>query len=162
MKKTLFISTLALTFAFTSCKNDASKKVNEENVEVAAERDATADKFPVMTFEEKTYDFGTVEQGTHVEHLFTFTNTGDADLIISNAKGSCGCTVPEYPKEPIAPGETGEMLVKFNGSGKNQRTISVTIDANTKTGKERLTIKAFVEPKEGSENQSGLRTKAGK
>lgn len=147
MKKSILVSALAVLFAFTSCKEDASQKVKEENVEVTAEKAAASGKFPVMTFESREHDFGTIEQGTNVEHVFKFTNTGDAPLIITGARGSCGCTVPQYPKEPVNPGEAGEMLVKFNGSGSNQRQISVTINANTETGTERLTIKAFVNPK---------------
>ena len=103
-----------------------------------------------MQFEKTVHDFGTIDQGTAVETIFTFTNTGEAPLVIVDAKSSCGCTVPEYPKEAVAPGETGELLVKFNGSGKNQVSKTVTITANTKAGKETLQIKAFVNPKEGA------------
>ena len=103
-----------------------------------------------MTFEEGQYDFGTIEQNTPVEHVFKFKNTGDAPLMIVNAKSSCGCTVPEYTKEPVAPGESGELLVKFNGAGQNQVSKTVTITTNTKAGVETLTIKAFVTPKGGA------------
>ncbi len=134
-------------FAFSSCKDNAADKVNEENVAAAADRDAVSGKFPVMTFEEEQFDFGTIDQGTNVEHVFKFKNTGDAPLMIVDAKSSCGCTVPQYTKESIAPGATGEMLVKFNGSGQNQVSKTVTIVANTEKGTETLTIKAFVTPK---------------
>jgi len=79
--------------------------------------------------------------------VFKFTNTGDAPLIITDAKSSCGCTVPNPPKDPIAPGDSGEMLVKFNGSGQNQVTKTITVTANTAKGSELLRIKAFVNPK---------------
>ena len=150
MKKTIFVAALAFSFAFVGCKEDASKKVNDENVATAANRDQEAGKYPVMTFEKVEHDFGVIDQGTAVEHRFTFTNTGDAPLIIVDAKSSCGCTVPEKPKDPIAPGDTGELLVKFNGSGKNQVTKTVNITTNTEKGRETLRIKAFVNPKEGS------------
>jgi len=79
---------------------------------------------------------------------FTFTNTGDADLIISNASGSCGCTVPEYPKEPIKPGKTGKLKVSFDSTGKpGMQQKSVTITCNTQQGTDVLTIKANVIPK---------------
>ena len=69
-------------------------------------------------------------------------------MIITDAKSSCGCTVPEFPKNtPIAPGETGQMLVKFNGSGQNQVTKTITVTANTAKGSEILRIQAFVNPK---------------
>ena len=94
-----------------------------------------------MTFQETEYDFGTINEGDVVEHIFKFTNTGKAPLVIVSAKGSCGCTVPEWPKEPIAPGATGEMLVKFNSNGKpNLQNKQVTITANTEAGKEILKI----------------------
>ncbi len=148
MKKGILILAGVFAMTFVSCKDEAAKKVKEENVEIAAERDAKNTDFPVMTFAETEHDFGTINEGDVVEHKFSFTNTGKAPLVIVSAKGSCGCTVPEWPKEPIAPGATGEMLVKFNSNGKpNQQTKQVTITANTEAGKELLKIKAMVTPK---------------
>jgi len=150
MKKSILIIAIMSAFVFTSCKENAADKVSEEKVAEAANRDANAGKFPEISFAEKEFDFGTIEQGTKVEHVFKFTNTGDAPLVIVNAKSSCGCTVPTYPKTPVAPGDEAELLVKFNGSGKNQVSKTVTITANTKTGKEVIKIKAFVNPKAGA------------
>lgn len=153
MKKSIFAIALALTFVFVSCKDNAAEKVDENNAEMTSQSasnevsdQASTGNYPVMSFDKTEHDFVTIKQGTNVEHLFKFTNTGDAPLVVSEAKGSCGCTVPTFTKDPIAPGETGEMLVKFNGSGQNQRTISVNITTNTEKGTERVTIKAFVEP----------------
>lgn len=162
MKKSIFITALAAMFAFTSCKENAADKVNAENVEATAERNAHSGKFPVMSFDNKEHDFGVIEQGTHVEHLFTFTNTGDAPLVITDAKGSCGCTAPNFTREPVNPGERGEVLVKFNGSGQNQRNNTVTLTTNTASGTERLSIKAFVNPKEGATRTSSLSTNSSK
>lgn len=148
MKKGMLLLAIVAAMAFTSCKENAADRVKAENVEEAAERDAQAVVYPELTFDETEHDFGTIDQGTNVEHEFTFTNTGDAPLVITNATSSCGCTVPTWTKEPIAPGETGEMLVKFNGSGQNQVTKTVTVTANTESGKEQVKIKAFVTPKE--------------
>jgi len=148
MKKSILMLAVLSAIAFTSCKDNAADKVNEENVAAAAERDAQNTEFPVMTFEKTEHDFGQIAQGTPVEHVFTFTNTGEAPLVIVDAKSSCGCTVPQYPREPIAPGDSGELLVKFNGSGKNQVSKTVTITANTEAGKETLKIKAFVQAPE--------------
>jgi hypothetical protein len=150
MKKSILIVAVLSVFAFTSCKENAADKVSEENVTAAADRDAKAGDLPVMTFAENEFDFGTIEGGTEVEHIFKFTNTGKAPLVIVDAKGSCGCTVPSYSKEPVAPGAEGELLVKFNGSGKNQVSKTVTVTANTEAGKETLTIKAFVNAKEAA------------
>ncbi len=147
MKKVVFtVSALAL-FAFVSCKENATEKINSENVTVAAQRDEASKLVPVMTFEKAEHDFGTIEQNTPQETLFKFTNTGTGPLIITEATSSCGCTVPEYPKAPVAPGESGELLVKFNGSGQNQVTKTITVKANTANGSEILRIKAFVNPK---------------
>lgn len=105
-------------------------------------------KYPFMTFNKKEHDFGVINEGAKVETTFTFTNTGEADLIIANASGSCGCTVPEFPKEPIKPGKTGKMKVSFDSNGKpGMQQKSVNITANTASGKDVLTIKANVTPK---------------
>ncbi len=150
MKKSVLIVAILSVFAFSSCKDNAADKVNEENVATAEARDADSGKFPIITFDESQFDFGTIDQGAAQEHVFKFKNTGDAPLMIVNAKSSCGCTIPEYTKDPVAPGATGEMLVKFNGSGQNQVSKTVTLTTNTKAGTETLTIKAFVTPKAGA------------
>ncbi|MEO1436158.1 MAG: DUF1573 domain-containing protein, partial [Bacteroidota bacterium] len=75
---------------------------------------------------------GTVNEGETVEHTFTFTNTGKVPLTIQSAKSTCGCTVPDYPKEPIAPGVSGEISVRFNSKGKSGRQRKpINIVANT-------------------------------
>lgn len=146
MKKGILMIAALGTMFFTSCKDDASSKVKAENVETAAERDAQEVYYPEMTFEEQEFDFGTIQANEAQEHVFKFTNTGKAPLVITNATSTCGCTVPTYPKnESIAPGEGGEMLVKFNGAGQGQVTKTVTVSANTEKGTEQLRIKAFVE-----------------
>lgn len=148
MKKVLLTLSAVVVLAFVSCKEKASSKIDSANVAVAAERDEAAKQVPVMSFEKAEHDFGTIEQGTPQETVFKFTNTGDGPLIITDATSSCGCTVPTYPKNtPVAPGETGEMVVKFNGSGQNQVTKTITVKANTAKGSEILRIKAFVNPK---------------
>ena len=147
MKRAILGLSLLSMMAFMSCKENASSKVKTDNVTVAAERDQSAKQVPVMEFEKSEHDFGTIEQGTPQETIFTFTNTGNAPLVITNATSSCGCTVPNPPKEPIAPGEKGELVVKFNGSGQNQVTKTITVVANTTKGSALLRIKAFVNPK---------------
>jgi len=147
MKRAILGLSLLSMLAFISCKENASSKVKMDNVAVAAERDESAKQVPVMEFEKSEHDFGTIEPGTPQETIFTFTNTGNAPLVITKATSSCGCTVPNPPKEPIAPGEKGELLVKFNGTGQNQVTKTITVVANTAKGSELLRIKAFVNPK---------------
>lgn len=147
MKKVILSLGVVTVLAFISCKDNATSKIKSDNVAVAAERDEAGKQLPVMEFEKSEHDFGTIVQGTPQETIFKFSNTGNAPLIITDAKSSCGCTVPERPKGPIAPGETGELLVKFNGSGQNQVTKTITVTANTEKGQEIIRIKAFVNPK---------------
>lgn len=149
MKKMLsLLSVIAIVISVISCKDKATSKIDSNNVEIASNRDEVQKKLPVMEFVKQEHDFGTIEQGTPQQTVFKFTNTGDAPLIITDAKSSCGCTIPEYPKDQaIAPGEGGELLVKFNGSGQNQVTKTITVTANTEKGSELLRIKAFVNPK---------------
>ena len=103
-------------------------------------------KYPEMTFDHEEHDFGTIKQGDNVSYDFKFKNTGEADLTITSARGSCGCTVPEYPKTPIKVGESGTIKVSFDSKGKRGETSkTVTIMCNTKEGNKLLTIKANIE-----------------
>ncbi|OMP31280.1 MULTISPECIES: DUF1573 domain-containing protein [Mangrovimonas] len=146
MKKVILSLSALCLVAFTSCKEDAASKVNSENVAAAAERDAVAGDLPVISFEEAEHDFGTIKNGTPVETKFKYTNTGKAPLVVSNIKSTCGCTVPQdWSKEPLAPGESAEFTVKFNGKGKNQISKTITLTTNTEKGKEMVKIKAFIE-----------------
>lgn len=169
IKKTVGLLAIASLVMAVSCKENASSKVGASNetanVEttngeaqsteaangnVAVNAGQATGEIPVMTFTEKEFDFGTIKEGDKVEHVFTFTNTGKADLVIVDAKGSCGCTVPVFKKEPIKPGETSEMKVTFDSNGKpGAQQKSVNITANTASGNELLTIRAQVTPKAG-------------
>ncbi len=147
MKKIIIVSILSLLVF--SCKENASNKVNKENLEIAKERDSEIKLGGAkLSFNKTEHDFGIISEGDIVETIFKFTNTGKSELIITSAKGSCGCTVPEWPKQPIMPGESGEIKVKFNSSGKpNLQQKNVTIVTNTTNGKEVIKIKAQVTPK---------------
>ena len=121
---------------------------NDENVGADEVTSAHIDPEnpPVMTFKDTLYNFGTISQGQNVKYTFEFTNTGKSDLIIQSAQGSCGCTVPKnWPKEPIAPGESGKIDVQFNSEGKNgDQQVTVTILANTFPTKNFLKLKGNV------------------
>ncbi|VAV83580.1 FIG00653032: hypothetical protein [hydrothermal vent metagenome] len=147
MKKVILgLSALCLV-AFTSCKEDATSKVKSENVTQAAERDAVSGDFPAITFEETVHDFGEIENGTPVETVFSYTNTGNAPLVITDIKSTCGCTVPQdWSKEPLAPGSSANFTVKFNGKGANKVSKTITLTANTESGKEAVKITAFIKP----------------
>ncbi|MES2543901.1 MAG: DUF1573 domain-containing protein [Bacteroidota bacterium] len=102
-------------------------------------------KYPMMSFENNEHDFGSIEKDSKVEYSFVFKNTGEADLVIEKAMGSCGCTIPEYPKTPIKPGESEKIKVSFNSKGKSgNQEKSVTIITNTEEGIEKLMIKASI------------------
>jgi Protein of unknown function (DUF1573) len=101
----------------------------------------TSIAFPVMQ-----HNFGKVKQNTDNGYTFKFTNTGSIPLVISDAKGSCGCTVPDYPKEPIAPGGTGEINVMYKpGAQQGNQSKTVTVTANTEPAQTVLNISADVQ-----------------
>jgi hypothetical protein len=100
-----------------------------------------------VNFDEYEYDFGNIAQNSSNKYVYTFTNTGKEPLIISNAKGSCGCTVPRWPKEPVAPGEKGEIEIIYKpGKQKNTQSKTITITANTEPANTVLKVKANVIP----------------
>jgi len=102
-----------------------------------------------IKYDEVRYDFGVVDEGTVVRHVYNFTNTGDQPLVISNAKGSCGCTVPTWPKQPIPPGGKGEIAVEFNTKGKpGRQSKQVTVTANTNPTDSHLEIHGEVRSKD--------------
>jgi hypothetical protein len=152
MKKitTLFTLIVGIVFLVSCANRNASTKVNKDNLDTAKSRDAEIKKgVASITLDSREFDFGTVNEGEIVETVFKLTNSGETDLVITNATGSCGCTVPVWPKTPIKPGESGEIGVKFNTSGKPNRQIkTVTLTANTESGREVLTLRGSVIPKE--------------
>jgi len=102
---------------------------------------------PAMEFATLEHDFGTISEGDVVEYTYKFKNTGDAPLIIQNAQGSCGCTVPNWSKEPIAVGAEGYVTAKFDSKGKpNIQNKTVTVTANTWPKQTVLRFKAMVTP----------------
>lgn len=116
--------------------------------------EATEQDGPVMTFEAETIDYGVIEQGSDPYRFFKFTNTGNEPLIITHAKGSCGCTVPSHPKEPIAPGESAEVKVRYDTNRLGKFTKRVTLTTNAGDAKKMLTIKGEVVKK--PEEPAGL------
>ncbi len=145
MKKVILGLSALCMVVFTSCKEDAASKVKSENVAVAAERDANAGNFPVIALDKTTHDFGTIMDGTPVETVFNYTNTGNSMLVVSNIKSTCGCTVPNNWTKEVAPGESGQFTVKFNGKGNGKVSKSLTMTTNTEKGKEVVKITAMVQ-----------------
>ncbi len=135
-----------------SCKKEYTVITNDNTTSAInihqPEISNIANEAPIMEFENREHNFGLIKEAAKVFYVFNFRNTGKSDLIISNAIGSCGCTIPEYPKQPIKVGETEKIKVSFNAAGKSgNQQKTVTITTNTATGKELLTIRALVKAK---------------
>lgn len=144
MKRLTLVNAAGLCiFVFFSCgdteKNTAPKEVTTEivnNPATAAPEQAEPGTVPKIYFYEEKHDFGKITQGQKVSYSYKFKNTGGSDLVITSAQGSCGCTVPNYPKDPIKPGDEGVIDVVFNSegkSGKNEKTITVITNTNPNT-----------------------------
>lgn len=147
MKKLFLLLSTIVLVSFTSCKEKATEKINQENVEKAAERDAQAIVFPSVTFDKTTHDFGEIMNGTPVETVFTYTNSGKSPLVVTDIKSTCGCTVPQgWSREPLAPGASSQFTVKFNGKGANKVSKTITLTTNTEKGREQVRISAFIKP----------------
>tara|TARA_B100000886_G_scaffold5538_1_gene3447 strand:- start:20 stop:466 length:447 start_codon:yes stop_codon:yes gene_type:complete len=140
-----FLTLIALSFFFSACNESASSKINTDNKSSIQKESNYAE----ITFDRVFHDFGMVSEGEIVKTIFKFTNTSENDLYIVDAMGSCGCTVPKYPKNvPIKPGGTGEIEVNFDTNGRpDLQQKMVKVSANTPNGGQLLRIQAFVEPK---------------
>lgn len=127
--KRIFVGIFAV-LALAACQQNGAQHQTENAAnETSAVSAASA---PVMNFEQKTYDFGKITQGEKVSYDFIFTNTGKTPLIIKDAVASCGCTVPDPPKDPIAPGAKSKINVVFSSAGKmGLQDKVVTVTANT-------------------------------
>ena len=109
----------------------------------------TSTSGPIIAFAEETFDFGDIQQGDKVEHVFEFENTGNEPLIITNVQTTCGCTAPEWPRDPVAPGQSGKIKVVFNSAGKMGRQNKViTIVSNAASPMNRVSITTNVLPKQ--------------
>ncbi|MDE0471580.1 MAG: DUF1573 domain-containing protein [Ekhidna sp.] len=124
----------------------ASNTISSSSVSTSSDPEVKPEgPLPAFSFTEELHDFGTIKEGDVVEHVFDFTNDGEAPLIISDAKATCGCTVPEWPKEPIPVGGSGEIKVRFNSKSKpGIQNKNVTLTANTWPTTQRIRIKANV------------------
>ncbi|MBA4302801.1 MAG: hypothetical protein C0424_01095 [Sphingobacteriaceae bacterium] len=149
MKKLVFALFWVGTLMTIGCSNNGNEEVSEQAImnPLSAENEGKSanGKLPEMTFDKDLHDFGTIAEGEKVTYSFRFKNTGNSDLIIQTASGSCGCTVPEYPQKPIKAGETGFIKVQFNSEGRaGIQEKQVTIVANTIPNTLTLKIKAEV------------------
>jgi hypothetical protein len=173
MKKA-FLVLAAGAFLWVACDN-AANKIKDENRDITSNENVTpapmevpqpepalevtvesvdTENLPEFKFAKEEHNFGKIKSGEKVKTVFTFINTGKGPLIISSAKGSCGCTVPRFPGEPIAPGGKGEIEVEFDSAGKGGvQSKTVTVTANTIPNTKVLTITADIQTEEAAQNQ---------
>jgi hypothetical protein len=130
----------------TSCDDKTEGNLSTDLVTSPKSATQTSDKQAAIKFDKEEHDFGTLLQGEVVTYSFHFTNTGNMPLIISEVGSSCGCTVGDYPHEPIAPGEKGDIKVTYNSSGHHGfQSRFLTVMSNTNPAKTTLRIKGTVQ-----------------
>lgn len=143
--KALSIFILSFIIFSTSCKEQRTDISTNDVMNTKSADGNSKSDLPEIKFEEETHDFGRITQGEKVTYSFKFKNTGDANLIISSASGSCGCTIPDYPKKPILPGEEAVINVVFASEGKSGIVEkSVTIVTNCEPSTRIIYIKANI------------------
>ena len=135
MKKlSLLLSSLFLVLSLNTFAQEDAKEVNPNA--------------PVITFESDEVDYGTIDRNSEPQRVIKFKNTGKTPLIISNATATCGCTVPSWPKEPVAPGKSAEIRVSFNSAGKMGKQNSIVrIYSNASEPIEKVSLISNVLPK---------------
>ncbi len=151
MRNLLNIKYLLATFILVLCMLSACEEKSESNLStdlVTSPKSATqtSNKQAAIKFDKEEHDFGTLLQGEVVSYSFHFTNIGDMPLIISEVGSSCGCTVGDYPREPIAPGKSGDIKVTYNSAGHHGfQSRFLTVMSNTNPAKTTLRIKGTVQ-----------------
>lgn len=140
MKKTFLLLAATICFTLANAQTDKDKSADPNAAEI--------------TFETETHDFGTIDFGGDGTYAFKFTNTGKDPLVITDAKGSCGCTVPKWPKEPVLKGQSNNINVSYDTKRVGPFTKTVTVTSNAKTATRVLTIKGVVKSQEQTEDQT--------
>jgi len=153
IRKTKYLSLVFINLILLSCQDNPTENqaltTDLINNPSSASGVSSNGNLPIFQFEEEVFDFDSITQGEKISHSFKFRNIGKADLIITASNGSCGCTVAEYPKNPIAPGSEGKIDIVFNSEGKSGRQHkTVTVLANTNPASTVLTLTGgVIEPK---------------
>ncbi|MEZ0607011.1 DUF1573 domain-containing protein [Fibrella sp. WM1] len=135
---------MGLLLGNTGCSNR-----RDGNGQPVGEANAIKGKAAKIEFQEKDlHDFGTITEGDTVEHTYKFVNKGELPLVINNITASCGCTTPDWPRTPVAPGEESSIRVRFNSRGKQgEQRKTVTVYANTEPAMTDIAFKVLVNPK---------------
>lgn len=161
LKMQTFFAVVAIVIGFAACQSDTAapgKSLEEIQTEgkissiirSPISADGTVDTVNVakMEFESTIFDFGEVDEGAVIKHDFKFVNTGKVPLVIQNAHSTCGCTIPEWPKDVIAPGQSSVIKVEFNTKGKSEfQEKPVIITANTYPSVTKVFVKGMVHKK---------------
>jgi hypothetical protein len=145
MKQLTFLLFTLLTISVVS----SCRKKGELPKNVKLDTELLVDTTDVVVLDSAAFNFGELVEGDKAEHTFRLVNTGSKNFVISRAEGSCGCTVPEYPKDPVAPGDTASIKVTFNSAGKHdEQNKTVTVHCNVASRSLMLYMKGFVKKKE--------------
>lgn len=141
---TILLFTLLTISVVSSCRKKGELPKN-----VKLDTELLVDTTDVVVLDSAAFNFGELVEGDKAEHTFQLVNTGSKNFVISRAEGSCGCTVPEYPKDPVAPGDTASIKVTFNSAGKHdEQNKTVTVHCNVASRSLMLYMKGFVKKKE--------------
>ncbi|MDY5968432.1 MAG: DUF1573 domain-containing protein [Bacteroidales bacterium] len=146
MKK-VFPMVMVAAAVLLSCGHKQEEAVDTDIVHnpQSAQGYNTSEKMPIITFDEDLHDFGRLTVGENISYSFKFTNTGNADLVISGCNATCGCTVASYPKERIAPGQSDYITVSFSSEGRRgQQFQEVTVMSNAQPSRTKLKIRAEI------------------
>lgn len=146
MKNLITHTLLVLIILLSGCANDRKDKLSTDVITNPNSASGEVENtLPVIAFEKDVHDFGKLIAGEKAVYTFKFKNSGKSDLVISQVKSSCGCTVPKYPREPIEPGGEGEIRVTFDSSGrKGMQNKAITIITNCQPNSTMVRIKAQV------------------
>lgn len=147
LAKVFFIS--ALVFSFAGCEEGAEdRNVDTDviNIPMSADEEMDEDELPKIVFDETEFNTGKITQGEVVNHTYSFTNEGNAPLVISSVQGSCGCTIPRsYPRGKIMPGEGGEIDVEFDSDNKwGEQTVTISVVTNSSPALTQLIIRTNI------------------
>jgi hypothetical protein len=141
--------TISLLLGGAGCSNR-----RDANGQPIGQAEAMAGKGAKIEFVEKgVHDFGQITEGDTIEHIYKFVNKGEMPLVINNITASCGCTTPEWPRDPIGPGEESSVKVRFNSRGKvGQQRKTITVYANTQPAMTDIAFQVMVNPKPETSN----------
>ena len=145
--KYLFVAMVLALGLFAACdNNDKEEKLSTDLVTNPKSASQPSEKQPVITFDKTEHDFGTILQGEVVTYSFHFTNTGSSPLIVSNVNTSCGCTIGDFSREPIAPGKDGYIKATYDSKGhQGFQSRALTVVTNTNPNQTVLRLKATVQ-----------------